>query len=415
MPRDAIVRRSPRVLLIQRIVPAYRHGFLRALAQQVDLLVVHSAERPGSTVADTEPEGVRCIRVPRLYLGAARKSKRAGWSEPTWVLQAVLGPILAFRPDVVIVEGSVGIVANWPVLWLRWVLGYRVLAWTFGYHPNRGLVDPLPLRDKVRVALYRAADGVVVYWRAGADAVARYVDPLRVFVAPNVVDTSACRAVLGSLEQEGRSEVRRRLDVRSRFVLLFLGRLISVKQTDAFVRLVAALRARGVDVEGVVVGDGPERESLEALAAEVAPDAVRFTGELTEECDVGQWAFAADLTVIPGRLGLAVSHSLAYGTPVVSRTHPGHFHGEGVQYLVDGVSGAWCEPSDESLVGCVAALLADAVRLEALRESAHRYYRENMSMESMVDGFLAAIDAIRPASIAPSERAEERVGDGTDG
>ena len=72
----------------------------------------------------------------------------------------------------------------------------------------------------------------------------------------------------------------------------------------------------------VVVGDGPERRRLEALARELGVgDRVRFTGPVSEEELVAHYR-AADLCVLPSLalegFGLVVLEALACGTPVLA-------------------------------------------------------------------------------------------------
>jgi glycosyltransferase involved in cell wall biosynthesis len=64
-----------------------------------------------------------------------------------------------------------------------------------------------------------------------------------------------------------------------RDVVLSVGRLVPVKRVDRALAAVAALRARGVPLPWVVLGDGPERARLE-LAARAHGVDVRFEGSV---------------------------------------------------------------------------------------------------------------------------------------
>ena len=65
----------------------------------------------------------------------------------------------------------------------------------------------------------------------------------------------------------------------------------------------------------VIVGDGPERSKLEALAKEIYPD-VRFTGA-QHGPDLERIYREADLFVLPGTGGLAVQQAMSFGLPVI--------------------------------------------------------------------------------------------------
>ncbi|MBJ7330562.1 MAG: glycosyltransferase family 4 protein [Solirubrobacteraceae bacterium] len=90
--------------------------------------------------------------------------------------------------------------------------------------------------------------------------------------------------------------------------VLCVGRLVAVKGQALLIEATATLRARGVDVVTTLVGRGPERERLEALAAELgATEHVRFTGALGQDDILTQY-HAADAFCLP---------SFAEGVPVV--------------------------------------------------------------------------------------------------
>lgn len=65
------------------------------------------------------------------------------------------------------------------------------------------------------------------------------------------------------------------------------------------------------------VGTGPERDALEELARTLKLDA-QFLGAIYDEHMLSGVFSAADVTVMPGKIGLTAIHSMMYGTPVIS-------------------------------------------------------------------------------------------------
>ncbi|WP_353648136.1 glycosyltransferase [Nakamurella sp. A5-74] len=99
--------------------------------------------------------------------------------------------------------------------------------------------------------------------------------------------------------------------------LLVCSRLSVEKQVELAVRALIVLRRRGVDAHLTVVGDGPQRQRLERLAA---GHPVRFLGFVTDRAEVAARQRAADIALAPGPIetfGLAALECLAAGTPVV--------------------------------------------------------------------------------------------------
>jgi glycosyltransferase involved in cell wall biosynthesis len=83
-------------------------------------------------------------------------------------------------------------------------------------------------------------------------------------------------------------------------VAIFLGRLIPIKRLDIFLRALALVRKSHPSFKGIVVGDGPERDSGERLALELnlGPSAVSFLGK---QSDARVLLSQADMLVLCSR------------------------------------------------------------------------------------------------------------------
>ena len=129
----------------------------------------------------------------------------------------------------------------------------------------------------------------------------------RIDLIPNGIEVGAYR-----FDAARRARVRRQLGIApDRFVVGSVGRLVPGKRTELVLR--ALHRQSGVTA--VIVGDGPERPMLSALAAELGVDVV-FTGE---SMDVPALLSTMDFMVAPSAeetFGLAVIEGLAAGLPV---------------------------------------------------------------------------------------------------
>ncbi|WP_295582614.1 glycosyltransferase [uncultured Oscillibacter sp.] len=109
-----------------------------------------------------------------------------------------------------------------------------------------------------------------------------------------------------------------------RLVLVNVGRLAEEKNLEELLRLRAAMGPGGTTL--LLVGDGPHRGKLEALAAELglaAPDVV-FAGQVAPE-QVADWYQVGDLFVSASTSetqGLTYVEALAAGVPVLCRADP---------------------------------------------------------------------------------------------
>ncbi|MEW5762964.1 MAG: glycosyltransferase family 4 protein [Bacillota bacterium] len=103
-----------------------------------------------------------------------------------------------------------------------------------------------------------------------------------------------------------------------------VARLHRVKGHQVFLTAAREVLARRPGVKFLVVGAGPERQALEALARELEiGEAVRFTGFVT---DVGAVMAALDVLVVASYwegFGLTAAEALGLGVPVISTSAGG--------------------------------------------------------------------------------------------
>ena len=109
--------------------------------------------------------------------------------------------------------------------------------------------------------------------------------------------------------------------VRNTRTIICVGRLSPEKGQAGLLRSFATLRPRHPELRLRLVGDGPDRASLEALAKELGlSDAVVFTGRLPEEDTLAEIAHA-DLLVLPSfmeGLPIVLMEAMAAGIPVIA-------------------------------------------------------------------------------------------------
>jgi 1,2-diacylglycerol 3-alpha-glucosyltransferase len=138
-------------------------------------------------------------------------------------------------------------------------------------------------------------------------------------------------------------------------VIVSIGRLGSEKNWETLLRAVAQVYAQHPNMRLVLIGDGPEKQALEALAAELGiAERVSFTGRLPFE-DIPTYLKAADIfsfASVTETQGLVTIEAMAAGLPVVA------VDGSGTHDIVDhGKEGFLVENDSNALATAISEML----------------------------------------------------------
>ena len=174
-------------------------------------------------------------------------------------------------------------------------------------------------------------------------------------------------------------------------VLLAIARLVPQKGVDVALEATALVRERHPDVRLVVLGTGPLRHDLEALAARRGlSDAVAFPGRVG---DVAWWLRRAAMVVHPARwegFGLALLEAMLCTRPVVATAVSSI-----PEIVVDGETGRLVPVDDAAaLAAAITDLLDHPARAAAMGEAGLELARADFSVERMAERTVAVYDEV---------------------
>ncbi len=382
-------RFSGKLALQQRVLPAYRAPFfeLLACACQGGLSLFAGQPRPVEAIATVgELQHARYTPARNRHLFHPRHPLYMCWQPDIvrWLEDC--------RPDALIVEANPRYPTTRRALAWMHTRGKRVLGWGLG---APALGGPLASwRGRARLRLLRALDGVIAYSERGAaEYRALGLPPDRVFVAHNAAaprplspppphpSTAAQDAAL----PHSPAGVK---PAPTPLTTLFVGRLQARKRVDNLLHACAAL-PEALRPRLVIVGDGPAKADLQALAQTVYPQAA-FPGAQHGDALTPYFA-AADLFALPGTGGLAVQQAMAHGLPVVVA------QGDGTQDdLVRPANGWQVPPGDlPALTETLAKALRSPARLRQMGAESFRIVFEEINLEAMVASFVRAIQKVQ--------------------
>ena len=367
---DDINRLPWRVGVQQRVLPTYRAPFFATLARVCGggLGLFAGQPRPQEAIESArQVEGVTLFSARNVHL----------FSGPLYLCwqRGLRAWLEDWQPQVLIVEANPRYLST-PMA-IRWMRhrGGVVIGWGLGAPQGQALPLLVNMRRAWRRRFLAQFDALIAYSRRGAaEYAALGFDPTRIVVAPNAATPGPAG-----------SPPTRPLEYRDgRPTVLFVGRLQARKRVDVLIRACAGLPPQ-LQPRLLIVGEGPARPALEALAREVYPR-TEFLGARQGET-LRPIFEQADLFVLPGTGGLAVQQAMAHALPVIVAA------GDGTQEDLVRPTNGWRVPSDDlpALTAVLAEALADPQRLRKMGAESFRVVNEEINLETMVTAFARAI------------------------
>lgn len=363
-----------RLALQQRVLPNYRSLFFDLLASACDggMSLFTGLPRPIEGIVTTNQLlNAQYVMGNNIHLfhGSFYLCYQRGLM--SWLKQQ--------NPDALIMEANPRYLST-PMA-VKWMHNQNkpVIGW--------GLGAPSPLRPSpggrgVWAHFINQFDAMIAYSQRGADEYAALGFPREnIFVAHNSValpppsPLPKRRSTFDPSASSGQA---------LRPVILFVGRLQARKRIDQLLRACAEIQ----NVRLVIVGDGPERATLESLAREIYPG-TEFVGA-KHGGELKPYFSEADLFVLPGTGGLAVQEAMSYRLPIIVA------QGDGTQDDLVRKENGWQIPPDDYsvLVVTMKDALSDVARLRRMGEESYRIVKDEINIEKMVETFIRALNKL---------------------
>jgi N-acetyl-alpha-D-glucosaminyl L-malate synthase BshA len=199
--------------------------------------------------------------------------------------------------------------------------------------------------------------------------------PNKIAYISNGVDTTH----FSPLSAYSKAACRQSLNLSDGPIIVFVGRLVAVKQLDVLIKAFAGLVPNlPASAQLLIVGDGEERARLENQAVElgVSPQ-VRFIGSVA---NVRPYLQASDIFVLPSRnegLPVALLEAMACSLPCVASATGGI-----LDVIRPGINGLMAPPGDvQALQSGLNILLSDSMLAAQLGRQARQDAHQNYSME----------------------------------
>ena len=361
------IKFSGRLGLQQRVLPSYRVPFFDMLASvcEGEMSLFAGQPRAEESIVSGDLQVAKYAQAQNFHL----------LKGPLYFCyqRGLLNWLSDWSPDALIVEANPRYLST-PAA-IRWMRGrgHPILGWGLGAPPLSGPL--VGFRKNGWIRFINKFDGLIAYSQRGANEYAALGFPRdRIFVAHNAV----------SAAPQARPD--KRPQIIERPIILFVGRLQTRKRIASLLQ--ACSEMPNPKPRLVIVGDGPDRGNLEAVAKQLYPSA-QFVGAKHGD-ELRPYFSGADLFVLPGTGGLAVQQAMSYGLPVIVAK------GDGTQDdLVRPENGWQIPPGDYgALVSTMREALSDVKRLRKMGDESFRIVVEEINLEKMVEAFVRALNSV---------------------
>lgn len=206
-------------------------------------------------------------------------------------------------------------------------------------------------------------------------------------VVLNGVDLNAWQAPDAESRAVSRAELQLPMDAT---LVMCIGRLQRQKGQDLLLQGWPCVIERFPNAALYLVGEGPDRESLQRMAGE----RVTFVGERS---DVRKWMLAADLIVMPSRwegLSLAMLEAMACSRAIIATDVSGMREAAG--------DGAACIIPPESvgdLEQAIIRLMGSAEERDALGQRARHRVKQHFDLKSTCEQVLRVYSQVSPLEL----------------
>jgi glycosyltransferase involved in cell wall biosynthesis len=364
----------PTVAIVQEYIPTYRLSFFTHLVEemrsrQIDLQIFAGVPQGEQSL---RADAVSSSHVQPLRQNEIRVLGR----------RLVISRLhhLAASADLLILEQARRNVAAYPLLFGR--PSARIALWG---HGRDYAVKTTSFEKKLNATLTRRADWFFGYTAGSARAVADIGFPSdRVTVVQNSTDTAELREHLRTVTSDQLRSFGERNDLRG-CTAVFMGGLDRSKRLPFLLDSARLIHEELSDFRILIVGQGAEAAYVRERARK--EPWIKYLGPL-EGHDKAIALSSAEISMVPGRVGLFAVDSLCAGLPLFTTTY--EFHAPEFEYLVPGETTSVTDGSEPAFAGDIVALLSDTAKLSAMQAKCVEH-SDRFSIGNMASNFATGI------------------------
>ncbi|HHX69298.1 MAG TPA: glycosyltransferase [Gallicola sp.] len=214
----------------------------------------------------------------------------------------------------------------------------------------------------------------------------------KIFISPNTNDEQKYICKIKKYK-ENSSLIHEELSVTTTKNIIFVGRFIKRKCVDYLLKSFIEVKAEMDNLGLILIGDGPEKENLQALCKDSGVKDVYFTGFVSEEVKIKYYSIS-NLFVLPSLWDihpLVIPEAMACSLPIVSTTGVASSR----DVIIDGENGYIINTKDvEQLTSAIRkSFLLNNIIL--MGEKSLQILKEKCSLDIAVEGIINTIKYVK--------------------
>jgi glycosyltransferase involved in cell wall biosynthesis len=237
----------------------------------------------------------------------------------------------------------------------------------------------------LRKIFYSFSDATINYTPLAYEIQPSYgIKKENIYITHNSPDTDEIFKVKTELKQLNIQKVNHRI--------IHIGRLVKWKRVDLLLEAVAKVKAEYLDINLVIVGSGPETESLKKYAEILnITENIEWAGGVYDYPTIGKLLLSSEIYVLAGMGGLSINEAMAFGNPIICSV----CDGTEKTLVREGENGTYFESGNsEDLALKIKELFSNPNKLENMGEKSEQIIREEININTVVTNFIIAFDQI---------------------
>lgn len=375
------IRMKPtKVIGIYSVIMHYRVGVYERLGSnpKYDFELLHGKSEKNSKKKNyTGVLSFKSTELSSVYLPVKTNNGESSQQ----LIPGLFFSLIRRNPDVIWCEGASSLInASFAFLYAK-LFRKKFIWWSLGLLKGRTYKGIRAKIDKYIHYIERHSDAIFTYSTLGKEHFVnnRGIDPEKVFVSVNVIDTEKKIAEMASLskkEHEG-------------FHIVFVGAIIKVKRLKFLIDTFQKLSQKYDHIVLDIIGSGDYFHQIQEYANSKNNSRIILHGRM-DGVELSQMLLSSDVLVLPGLGGLAICDGMIHSLPIVC----GSADGTELDLIDESCGFVTDDMTEEFLIKNLTNLIEDPILAKEMGDNAYKRIITQFSINNYMTHLEECIDFV---------------------